>query len=197
MMENAATSTTISFFTDFDDKGLIIEVSNYQHWIMSKTQCSTCFEPKATLQCKACSTPQCKKCVNVVGDERLTYLDDDVPKLLEGGGVFCNSCFGTQIAPTLNEYDEIMERAKQVFVFSENESKETRLIRRSERKFQVTGEDEKDIVLKLAFLAAKAGFNCVVDITVKGEKRRDGSYKLMTWTGSGTAAQVDAARHNR
>ena len=164
---------------------------------MSKTQCSTCLEPKATLQCKVCSTPQCKKCVQVVGDERLTYLDEAVPKLLKGGGVFCNSCFEKDIAPTLNDYDQIMERAKQVFVFFEKEGKETRLIRRSERKFNVAGEDESDIVLKLAFLAAKSGFNAVVDIAVKGEKRRDGSYKLMTWTGSGTAAHVDAVRHNR
>lgn len=133
----------------------------------------------------------------MVGDERLTYLDDDVPKLLEGGGVFCNSCFDSDIAPTLNHYDQVMERAKQVFVFFENAGKETRLIRRSEKKFSVAGDDESDIVLKLAFLAAYSGFNCVVDIVIKGEKRREGSYKLITWTGSGTAAKVDAARHNR
>ena len=132
-----------------------------------------------------------------MGDDRLAYLDDAIPQLLKGGGVFCNSCFEAQVAPTLNEYDETMERAKQVFVFFEKESKETRLIRRSEKKFQVGGADSEDIVMKLAFLAAKAGFNAVVDIAVKGEKRRDGSYKLMTWTGSGTAAQVDAVRHNR
>ncbi len=132
-----------------------------------------------------------------MGDERLTYLDDKVPQLLEGGGVFCNSCFESDIAPTLNEYDEVMERAKQVFVFFEKQSKETRLIRRSEKKFNVGGDDQTDIVMKLAFLAAKSGFNAVVDIAVKGEKRRDGSYKLMTWTGTGTAAHVDAARHNR
>lgn len=164
---------------------------------MPKTQCSTCLEPKATLQCKVCSTPQCKNCVNVVGDDRLTYLDDAIPSVLKGGGVFCNGCFQSQVAPTLDDYDQTMELAKQVFVFYEKQSKETRLIRRSEKTFQVAGEDSKDIILKLAFLAAKAGFNAVVDIAVKGEKRRDGSYKLMTWTGSGTAAHVDAARHNR
>lgn len=165
--------------------------------MMSKTQCSTCLDSKATLQCKVCATPQCKKCVNVVGDDRLTYLDEDIPKLLKGGGVFCNGCFERDVAPVLNDYDAVMARAKEVFVFFEKESKETRLIRRSEKKFKVAGDDQDDIVLKLAFLAAKSGFNAVVDIAVKGEKRRDGSYKLMSWTGSGTAALVDAARHNR
>lgn len=144
-----------------------------------------------------CSAAQCKKCVQVVGDERLTYLDDAVPEILVGGGVFCNSCFETEIASTLADYDRWMEQAKQVFVFFENAGKETRLIRRSDKKFSVAGDDQSDIVLKLAFLAAKSGYNCVVDIVVKGEKHRDGSYKIITWTGSGTAAQVDAARHNR
>jgi hypothetical protein len=165
--------------------------------MMSKTQCSTCLDPKATLQCKVCSTSQCKKCIQVVGDERLTYLDEKVPAIVKGGAVFCNTCFEEKVAPILKEYDDIMDRAKEVFVFYEKEGKETRLIRRSEKKFKVAGDDENDIVLKLAFLAAQAGFNAVVDIAVKGEKRRDGSYKLMTWSGSGTAAQVDAARHNR
>lgn len=160
-------------------------------------QCSICLTAKATLQCKTCSDPLCKKCANVVSEDRMTYLDEKVPAPILGGGVFCNACFESVVAPKLNEYDATMEKAKEVFVFFIEESKETRLIRRSEKKFKVEGEDKDDIVMKLAFLAAKAGFNAVVDISVSGQKHRDGSYKLMTWTGSGTAAQVDAARHNR
>lgn len=160
-------------------------------------QCSICLTAKATLYCKTCDDPLCKKCAQVVGEDRMSYLDENVPDPLKGGGVFCNSCFESKAAPLLNEYDQIVERAKEVFVFFKEESKETRLIRRSEKKFKVDGEDKDDIVLKLAFLAAKAGFNAVVDIEVSAEKRRDGSYKLVSWSGAGTAAQVDAARHNR
>lgn len=127
----------------------------------------------------------------------MTYLDDEIPQHLKGQGVYCNPCFQEQVAPHLDEYNQTLERAKEVFVFFKEESKETRLIRRSERSFKVLGDDKEDIVLKLAFLTARAGFNAVVDIMVTSEKRRDGSYKLLTWRGSGTAARVDSVKHNR
>lgn len=164
---------------------------------MAKIECSTCFDPKPTLKCKLCSSALCKKCAQVVADDRMTYLDKNVPAPVKGGGVFCNSCFDGKVAPLLAEYDSTLDRAREVFVFLAKEGKETRLIKRSLKSFTVEGEDQKDITLKLAFLAARAGYNAVVDIEVKSEKRRDGSFKLVTWSGSGTAAHVDATRHNK
>jgi hypothetical protein len=164
---------------------------------MSTATCTTCLTAKAPYNCKVCETPVCKKCAHFFSEEQIPYLPYQIPQDIRGGGAFCNACYNEKVAPVVDHYEATLARAREVFVFFVEESKETRLIRRSEKTFKVDGDDKDDIVLKLAFLAALAGFNAVVDIEVTGVKRRDGSYKLVSWSGSGTAAQVDAARHNR
>ncbi len=91
-----------------------------------------------------------------------------------------------------------MESAKNVFVYYKAQSKETRLMKRSESPLQVNAcADRDETVLRLAFLAVKLGFNAIIDVDLVSKKVRDGSYKILTWNGTAVPAIVDAEKLNR
>ncbi len=84
----------------------------------------------------------------------------------------------------------MLSRARNVEVFYRRiQGKETRLMERIEPLVVVEGcDDEKDILMRLAFVAVQKNANYVVDIEVFSEKQKDGSYSLVTWRGSGYPA---------
>lgn len=84
-----------------------------------------------------------------------------------------------------------MELAKDIDVFYKQQSKETRLLQRRHELLKVQGcQDEQETLMRLAFLAAQAGFNGLIDVEVVGKKVRSGSYQTTTWSGTGLPTQV-------
>ena len=65
-----------------------------------------------------------------------------------------------------------MERAKNVQVFFKKQSKETRLVKRPERKpFRIEKcADEQETVMRMAFLAAQANYNALIEVDLTYEK---------------------------
>lgn len=113
----------------------------------------------------------CKACAQFAGSDEIDMLDK-IPAYYEKGA-FCQSCFDCKIAPELAEYSEVLERARNIDLFYKKQSKESRLVRRSEKPIHVRDCVDKDTaVLKLAFLAAKAGFNLLVDVETSVDKVR-------------------------
>ncbi|MES2857530.1 MAG: hypothetical protein V4692_16790 [Bdellovibrionota bacterium] len=109
-------------------------------------------------------------------------------------GVYCSPCFDKSAAQGLAKYEEIARRAGNVSVFFDDQGKETRTIKRSDFKFKIDDcPDRDETVLRLAFLAAQAGFNGILDVEVVYTKVREGSFKLSSWSGSGTAAKLENA----
>lgn len=106
--------------------------------------------------------------------------------------VYCAGCADTTVLPALAIYDADMERAREMLVFVKSQGKETRLIRRQEKPVRVDAcADREETVLRLAFFAAKLGYNAIIDVDVVSKKVRNHAYQTLVWSGSGTPANVN------
>ena len=106
-------------------------------------------------------------------------------------GTYCAACFEAKIVPEMQKYDEILERAGNIQVFDTTQGKESRLIKRSDVVYKVVDcEDRDETLMRLAFFAARDGYNTLVDVDLVYEKTRAGSFKIATWSGQGVPAVV-------
>jgi hypothetical protein len=114
-------------------------------------------------------------------------------------GRFCGRCWDAEMAPKLEAYRETLETAKQVFVFFTTQKKAIPLIRKSKVPVKVDAcADRDETILRLAYDAAKDGYNAVVDVEVNAKKVNDGgSNKSAVWKGTGVPALVDEAKLDR
>lgn len=112
----------------------------------------------------------------------IALLPDDIQNK-----TFCMNCYNQGISDRLNHYVEIVEQAKQINVFTKNQTKETSRIKRTEPPLRVVNcSDKEEALLKIAFMAAEKGFGTIVDVELKSEKVGKGkTYKKLVWTGSG------------
>jgi hypothetical protein len=87
---------------------------------------------------------------------------------------------------------EIVERAKNVFVFFTTQRKEIPLIKRSKVTYQVKDRaDRDDTILRLGYFAAKDNYNAITEVNVYSQKVRNEAYQKSIWHGSGIPALVD------
>jgi hypothetical protein len=156
--------------------------------------CDTCHKPKALLECGICSSPVCKYCAQIIDGGAFSFLAK-VPEKLKHQ-VFCSPCYDQEVAAELQSYNEIMERAKDIQVFFKVQSKETRLIKRPERKpFLISNcADHDETLMRLAFLAAQANYNALIEVDVVSEKVRQNSYKTHIWSGTGMPVNIEVRR---
>lgn len=161
-----------------------------------ENSCCSCLKPKATLVCGFCKEAVCKKCTQFLEEDSFSFLAK-VPEELSHLA-YCPRCFQEKISPELEAYNEIMERAKDIAVFYKAQSKETRLMSRKASPLLVADcSDKEEAVLRLAFFAAKANFNGLIDVDVNAKKVREGAYQTLTWSGSGIPANISEKKLNR
>lgn len=157
---------------------------------MGNSECQSCQKPKAGLECGLCKSSVCKSCAQFVDEGQFSFLAE-IPEDLSHF-TYCALCFDRTVAPALAQYNETMELAKEVLVYTKSQTKETRLISRKEPPVKVVDcKDHDETILRLAFLAAKAGFNGIVDVHLSSVKVKNGSYQTMRWSGTGVPAQID------
>lgn len=155
--------------------------------------CSSCQSPKANLQCGLCGDPLCKSCAQALEAQSFQYLKKIPPDLTHKA--YCIPCFDQKISQPLQEYNETLEKAKNVYVFTKAQSKETRLLKRKAAQLKVENcSDEDDATMKLAFEAAQAGFNAIVDLNLTSKKVIDNSYQSTNWSGTAIPTQVDTEK---
>ncbi|WP_413289190.1 hypothetical protein [Bdellovibrio sp. HCB337] len=163
---------------------------------MEKSVCCTCLKPKATLECGACKESVCKNCAQFLEEGSFSFLAK-VPEQLSHG-TYCSNCFDTHVSAELADYTHTLELAKDIHIFENDQGKETRFFNRKEKPLKVENcADREDVFLRLGFLAAKAGFNTLIDVAVTYEKVVSGTYKTHKWKGSGVPTNVAEARLNR
>lgn len=151
--------------------------------------CETCRRPKATHNCGLCNASICKSCAEFTGDA-FSFLPK-VPEELTRG-VYCNRCFDEKVAEPLAEYDALMEQARNVMVFRKDESKKTGHLKRKEDPIKVEDcEDEDEVLMRIAFLAAKEGFNCILDLSIQNKKIVVGSHKKTIFTATAIPITID------
>lgn len=85
-----------------------------------------------------------------------------------------------------------MAEAKNVMVYHKGLGEETRLMSRVEKPLAIEGcADKAEATLRLAFLAAKAGFNAMVDVDVAPRKIRNAGFQTTKWHASGVPLTLD------
>ncbi len=158
-----------------------------------EAKCISCHKTKNTLECGICKERVCKNCAQFLSEGTFSYYDD-VPSDLQHT-TFCGFCYDAKIASELETYEQLMEKARQAFIFFHSQGKETRLMKRARYPIKVENSpDEKDAVLRLAFKAVKDGFNCVIDVTISAKKIRVNNYQSTIWSGVGIPAHGNAER---
>ena len=157
---------------------------------MSAVECASCGKPKAVLQCEVCHDDLCKKCDQILPADTFSFLPE-IPENLSHLH-YCGNCYDSIVAPELDSYQEAVALAKESFVFFTSQRKEIPLIKRSREILKVEGcEDRDETILRLAFLAAKNGFNAIIETEVVAEKIRMGAYQTSKWSGKAIGATVD------
>ena len=151
---------------------------------MEKIECQSCFKNKTFLECSNCKEAVCKRCacfIDATSFEFVNFLPENI-----NGQTFCPSCYYTKAGPVLAEYNEILERAKFVNVYSVKQSSETSLIKRIEKAIKVKNcADKEETLMRLAFITAQKNFDTIVDVKITSEKVFDSKYKKLTWSGEG------------
>jgi hypothetical protein len=157
---------------------------------MSKQPCSICNKPKAPNECALCHISVCKTCVHFLSPNDFLFLTHIPSKLTHQ--VYCLSCYNSDIEKPLAEYNEKIEQAKNVMIFTKSQAKETRFIKRLEDPLVITECPDKDeVLLRMAFKAVNLNYNSIIDVELKPLKVRDGSYHTHIWSGTGIPANVE------
>lgn len=155
----------------------------------TNTRCTICQKSNPKTQCQCCLEPLCKSCAQYVSEDTFKYLRP-LPEALKHS-IYCTVCFERDVAGPLADYEATVERAKDIMIFGIDQGKETRFIKRFEEPYKIIdGLDAQDVTMHMAFRAAHSGFNAVIDVNIKAEKIRDGSYQTTSYSGTGIAANI-------
>ena len=158
---------------------------------MEALKCNVCRRPKAILSCGILQEPICKKCVVILEKGSFSYLPEIPPELTHKH--YCGRCYDDKVAPQLADYESTMARARQLFVYVKGQGEETRLMGRNEKPIRIEHcVDKNETLLRLAFLAARKGFNALLDVEVLAKKVRDEGFQTTSWSASGIPTQLDA-----
>lgn len=145
--------------------------------------CKTCRKPKANFNCGICEETVCKSCAHFLTEDSFSFLKK-VPAELSHS-VYCTNCFDDKVQGPLSDYESTMEQAHELIIFSKDETKKTGHLKRKEEPLKVEDcEDEQETILRLAFFAAQAGFNCLLDVNITHRKIIVGSHKKTIYTGT-------------
>jgi len=164
--------------------------------LQEKSVCGICQKPKATLVCAMCQHPVCKRCRQVLEKDSFHFMPTIPVEFTHRN--YCGLCYDAQVAPALETYHSTLRHARRVFIFDRRKGEQTRLMRRSEKPLRIEdGTDRSETLLRLAFLAAKAEFNALIDVEISAEKVRNSGYQTSRWSASGIPTKVDADKLNR
>jgi hypothetical protein len=163
---------------------------------MEAQTCSDCRKPKASQTCGVCEEAFCKKCSEMVSPGDFSFLSK-TPEILTRK-IYCHACYDREVLPEKERYDEILARAKMVFVFFKTQRKQIPLIRKSKIPIVVeTCDDRDETILRLGFLAAEQNHNAIIEVDVNSKKLRNEGYQTSTWSGTAFPADVDGNKVER
>jgi hypothetical protein len=163
---------------------------------MSENTCAACRRPKATIQCEACEDWNCKSCAELLDETAFSFLAK-VPEELKHSR-YCQHCWQMHVEPALEDYQQKMQAAKDVFIFFTTQKKPIPVLSKEKDQIRVENcEDRDETILRLAFKAVEAGCNAVVETNVISEKVRNAGWQKTAWKGSGFAATVDGEKIER
>jgi hypothetical protein len=159
---------------------------------MENTTCAHC-GTKSKLTCESCGTSACKYCLQFIDEDRFAFQPELTKQL--PFAAYCPTCFDIYVAPLATTYDQTVVRANNILVYDKCQGKETRFFKRTEKQVRVERcIDRATTLLRLAFQAAAAGYNGLIDVDIKSEKIRNGSYQTTLWSGTGIPTHIESRK---
>ena len=147
---------------------------------MEKKKCYACEKWQAHLECGLCRNSICKKCAHFVDADTFSFYKK-IPEHLSYA-TYCDPCYGQNIISEIEIYNQLLELAKNVLIFYKDQGKETRRMVRRPQLFVVQDcKDRDEAILRLAFFAAQENYTTLVDVDLKQQKIRQGSYQHSLW----------------
>ncbi len=145
------------------------------------------------LVCGVCNSGICKNCTEFLPEDTFYYAGKK-PQLVKSSA-FCQTCYVTDINVLVSKDLELLNRAREIRVFSKSQTKETRLIKRPEFGMTINNAlDEPELILKMAYQAVLLECNSIIEVETKQTKVRNGSYQTSTWSGFCYPTNVDDSK---
>lgn len=154
------------------------------------SHCSICRQNRAIAQCGGCRAAVCKTCEQYIAPETFSFREKVPDELLQGH--YCAACYSTKIEPALEAYNQILERARKIFIFFDTSPLPRSLIKKSNKGIAIAKcKDRDETFLRMGFRAAEKGFNAVVEVVVERTRFKN------TWEGKGVPANINEAKQAR
>jgi hypothetical protein len=158
---------------------------------MSQPICKVCQRPQAVHECGLCHVNLCKKCELFVEPESFTFMEKVHRDF--NLGHYCPECYEERMAPQIEKYEQLLERAKSIYIFFDTSSHPHTLKKISNKPMKLSSSRDRDeTILRMGFRAAEQGYNAVVEVVVERITNQRNF-----WQGTGTPANIDAAKHAR
>jgi hypothetical protein len=163
--------------------------------------CIVCQSKKVTTAtCGLCQGALCKTHKVSLGATAFLLLEK-IPAPLAHAH-YCASCYDTQVAPALATYDEMAEKANDIYFITKNYTGYVHVQRRHTKRVLVKDcADRRETILRMAFQAAELGMNALIESEVESfNTRKDGKpggYQSARWKGSAMPAQINGEQLER
>ena len=159
-------------------------------------ECISCRKPKAKTECPLCFEPICKNCLQPVDSDAFQYMPDRPEDLSHAR--YCGFCLDATINPALEVYTEILERAKKICLLTKAYKGHVSTLKKAKYSIEVKDcPDREELIMKLAFMAAKEGYNALLQTDLVSQKIRNEAYQKSSWSGEAWPATIDAERLDR
>lgn len=151
--------------------------------------CVDCGKSRVDSQCGICAGVVCRKCRVFLAEEEFPLETQRPPELTHT--FYCGGCSAQVIEPFRQSYEQTVAAARDVNVFFKESKSTFRLKRKAQEPLRIEGSADRDhAILSLAFQAARAGYNSLVDVQVESKKQRNHGYQKSSWSSSGTPAEI-------
>ena len=152
--------------------------------------CIFCDSEKANWTCENCNNTICKKHLSKLNPEDYSIKSLNPPKVFSQT-TFCIDCFESIVQPEIEIFNEQLEKAKNVGIWTENYRGKLPITKKALKPIQFKDfTDKKDLILALAFRAIEMGFNGVIELKWKSSKVRKNEYQKMIWEGQGLPVEL-------
>jgi hypothetical protein len=163
---------------------------------METASCALCQNPKATKTCGLCQAQICKSCQELPPPHAFLYLRS-IPEKLDHPS-YCYKCFEEHVASELAAYEVMAEKAKNVYFLTQDYRGYVRVLRRHTTRVAVEDcDDRREIILKMAYMAAELGFNSIIQSKVECSSVYNHGYESSRWRASALPALIDAEQLER
>jgi len=163
----------------------------------SPNVCAICTTAKATAHCGLCQSLVCKSCQDELGQDAFLYQEKIPEKLTHAA--YCWRCFNEHVAPELTAYEAMAEKAKNVYFLTADYKGYVRILGKHKGRISIPDcADRREIILKMAFIAAELGFNAIIQSKVESMTvPKGGGHYSSRWKASSLPALIDGVQLER